>query len=63
MILKSLLYNLGSNLFIIAALKLEKKLERKEISEKKGNLLASANVLSALMLPVIYLWYRRANPG
>lgn len=58
----SLLAIVLSNMFIVAALKLEKKLEKGEYTERKGVLLCSANILTALMLPAIYLWYRETNP-
>jgi hypothetical protein len=36
---------------------------KKEISESKGLVFCCLNVIGALLLPAMYLWYRETNPG
>lgn len=50
------------NIFILNALKLERKLEKGKLTEQLGLLLGMGNVFLLLLLPAIYLWYRKANP-
>lgn len=51
-----------TNIFIFFALHIERKLEKDKIEEKRGNFLSIFNIFVALLLPAIYLWYRKANP-
>ena len=38
------------------------KFKKSEIKEKNGMLIGSVNIFLALLLPAVYLWYRKANP-
>lgn len=51
-----------SNIFILLALFIEKKLEQGKLSERFGSFLCLLNVTTAMILPAVYLWYRGTNP-
>lgn len=51
-----------TNIFIAASLLIEKRLAKNKIKETHGNVLSILNIFTALLLPAIYLWYRKANP-
>jgi len=43
--------------------KISFQLIKEQIKESHGNFLSILNIVTALLFPAIYLWYRKANPG